>query len=257
MSKGSKPHVSLTLRSEWMKTGSNMFSNLISLTSCLQSSYFFFQSLASTSLVMIWKETLSVSRILCTNNTKMNINTTDTHWMWGRKVCYLLSNQSENRLLLCFTDADGIKDLTSCFLHLTVPGVALQFARVVVLLGTERSQSHPPEIEEVIHLNLRTVYKIFLTIYLLIFQMNWIQTSKLSFVSVILLWTCDIALCLCTADLSFSLSFLFDSMKPLSLSFVTSHPSCLSVCVLKHPSSSPSSSPPPCLIPLSFCPSLD
>lgn len=33
-----------------------MFPHLISLTSCLQSSYFFFQSLTSASLVMIWKE---------------------------------------------------------------------------------------------------------------------------------------------------------------------------------------------------------
>lgn len=55
------------------------------------------------------------------------------------KSVYLFSNEGENGLLFCLTDADGIQDLTSCFYHFTSPRLVHQFARLLELLGTERN----------------------------------------------------------------------------------------------------------------------
>lgn len=53
------------------------------------------------------------------------------------KSVYLLSNEGENGLFFCLTDADGIQDLTSCFLHFTSPRLVLQLAWILVLLRVE------------------------------------------------------------------------------------------------------------------------
>lgn len=58
----SSGHFSISPKLPSKKADSHTCSYLISATSCLLTSYFFFQSLASTSFVMIWKETCSVSR---------------------------------------------------------------------------------------------------------------------------------------------------------------------------------------------------
>lgn len=68
-----------------------MFSNLISLTSCLHSSNFCFQSSASTSLVIIWKEKLTVSRAVFTNKTgwphPSQMKTLKTYFVSVTEVC--------------------------------------------------------------------------------------------------------------------------------------------------------------------------
>lgn len=134
----------MVLYDYWVKKHENMFADLISFTSCLQSSYFFFQSLASTSLVMIWKQHGDCE---CTNKTipihrQNNKRKTTVHYHTHTvhvtvKSVYLLSNEGENGLLFSLTDADGVQDLTSCFLHLTSPWLVLQFARVLELLRAE------------------------------------------------------------------------------------------------------------------------
>lgn len=86
-----------------------------------------------------------MSRTVRTNKTVSNTYTTNTCVMLDDcdNSMYLLSNEGENGLLFCLTDADGIQDLTSCFLHLTFPRLVLPFARVLVLLRAEGIQSCP------------------------------------------------------------------------------------------------------------------
>lgn len=81
-----------------------------------------------------------MSKIVCANNTTLNTYMTHTPLNVGDagyKNVYLLPDEGENSFLLCLTDADGIQDLTSCFLHLTSPRRVLQFACVLVLLRAE------------------------------------------------------------------------------------------------------------------------
>lgn len=56
---------------------------------------------------------------------------------------YLLPDEGQDCLLFRLTDADGIQDLTSRFLHFTSLWFVLQFARVFILLRAEGNQSRP------------------------------------------------------------------------------------------------------------------
>ena len=99
---------------------------LISPTSCLLASNFTFQSLTSTSFVMICSETV------------IEVNSSIPEEKQRSWTVYLLSDEGENCLFFCLTDADGIQDLASCFHHFTVCGHALQFARILILLRAQR-----------------------------------------------------------------------------------------------------------------------